>query len=63
MEVFNMGDSLVVGSKVKDAVKSQGCNCAGDVVDALSEKVGAQLKAAAARAKANGRKTVRGIDL
>ena len=58
-----MGDSLVVGSKVKEAIKAEGCNCAGDVVDALSGKVAAQLKEAAARAKANGRKTVRGVDL
>ena len=58
-----MGDSLVVGSKVKEAIKAAGCNCAGDVVDGLSAKVAVQLKEAAARAKANGRKTVRAVDL
>jgi histone H3/H4 len=58
-----MGDSLVVGSKVKDAVKLEGCNTAGDLVDALSIEVAAMVKKAAARAKANGRKTVRAADI
>lgn len=58
-----MGDSLVVGSKVKDAVKASGCNTAGDLVDALSGKVEMMLKEACERAQANGRKTVRAIDL
>ena len=57
-----MADALVVGSKVKEAIKGEGCNTAGDVVDAMSAKVGAMVKEAAARAKANGRKTVRGVD-
>jgi len=57
-----MGDSLVVGSKVKEAIKAAGCNTAGDAVDALSAKVGEMVAAAAERAKANGRKTVRGVD-
>jgi histone H3/H4 len=58
-----MGDSLVVGSKVKDAIKAEGCNTAGDLTDALSAEVAAIVKKAAARAKANGRKTVRAADL
>ncbi len=58
-----MADVLVVGSKVKDAVKAQGCNTAGDLVAALSNEVAAIIKKAAARAKANGRKTVRAADL
>ncbi len=57
-----MGDSLVVGSKVKDAIKAAGCNTAGDAVDALSDMVAMKIKKAAERAKANGRKTVRGVD-
>lgn len=57
-----MGDSLVVGSKVKDAIKAEGCNTAGDAVDALSAVVSEMVKKAAERAKANGRKTVRGVD-
>ena len=58
-----MGDSLVVGSKAKEAVKAAGCNCAGDLVGALSGKVSVLITDAAARAKANGRKTVRAADL
>ena len=58
-----MGDVLVVGSKVKDAVKAEGCNTAGDLVDALSAEVSAMIKKAAARAQANGRKTVRAADI
>ncbi|MFA5357520.1 MAG: hypothetical protein WC308_01200 [archaeon] len=57
-----MAEVLVVGSKVKDAIKKEDCNTAGDVMDALSDKVAKMIKEAAARAKANGRKTVRGVD-
>lgn len=57
-----MSEVLVVGSKVKDAIKDQGCNTAGDAVDALSKVVEALVKKAADRAKANGRKTVRPED-
>ena len=57
-----MAETLVVGSKVKEAIKKEGCNTAGDAVDALSEHVGWLIKKAASRAKANGRKTVRGLD-
>ena len=58
-----MGDSLVVGSKVKEAVKVEGCNTSGDLAGALSSKVAGLIKDAAGRAKANGRKTVRAADL
>ena len=58
-----MGDALVVGSKVKEAIKAEGCNSAGDLVDALSAEVAAMVKKAANRAKANGRKTVRAADI
>lgn len=57
-----MAETLVVGSKVKDAIKAAGCNTAGDAVDALSASVATMIKKAAERAKANGRKTVRGVD-
>ncbi len=53
----------VVASKVKELVKSEGMNTASDFSDALSKKVEELVKAAAARAKGNGRKTVRAIDL
>lgn len=58
-----MGDLLVVGSKVKEAVKGAGCNMAGDFPDALSVAVGGLVSKACARAKSNGRKTVRPEDL
>ena len=58
-----MGDSLVVGSKVKEAVKGAGCNMAGDFPDGLSKVVADLVAKACSRAKANGRKTVRPEDL
>lgn len=60
---IKMGDSLVVGSKVKDAVKGAGCNMAGDFPDALSAAVSGLVAKACARAQSNGRKTVRPEDL
>ena len=48
--------------KVKEAIKAEGCNTASDAVEAISTKVTAMVKEAAERAKANGRKTVRGVD-
>ena len=57
-----MTDVLVVGSKVKDAIKDAGCNTAGDAIEALSKVVELKVKRAAERAKANGRKTVRPED-
>jgi len=55
--------TLVVGSKVKEAIKNQGVRMAGDLLDALNAAVGAHLKSAVARTKANGRGTVRPQDL
>jgi histone H3/H4 len=57
-----MAEVLVVASKIKDAIKAEDCNTASDVVDALSGKVAKMVKEAAARAKENGRKTVRSCD-
>ena len=54
---------LIVGSKMKDVVKSSGCMSSGDLIEALSEKVHQILADAAARAKDNGRSTVRPYDL
>jgi histone H3/H4 len=55
--------NVVVGSKVKDAIKSNGVRCSGDLVDALNTHVHSILKGAVARAKANKRGTVRPQDL
>jgi len=58
-----MGDVLVVQSKVREVVKNADVNMSGDFVDALSKKVEEMIKQAINRAKANGRKTIRGYDL
>ena len=54
---------VIVASKVKDAVREAGCQSSGDLVEAISEKVHDLLEAAVARAKENGRATVRPYDL
>ncbi len=58
-----MTDMLVVQSKVRELVKKHGANMAGDFPDALSKSVEELVNKAIARAKANGRKTVRATDL
>ena len=55
--------NVVVGSKVKEAVKSNGIRCSGDLVEALNAHVHGVIKAAVSRAKANKRGTVRPQDL
>ena len=57
------GEILVVGSKMKDVVKSAGCMSSGDLIEAVSAKVHEMLASATARAKGNGRSTVRPYDL
>ena len=54
---------LIVGSKMKDVVKSAGCMSSGDLIEALSDKVHEILSNATQRAKGNGRSTVRPYDL
>ena len=54
---------LVVGSKVKDAVKSAGCQSSGELIEAISNRVHELITGAVARAKGNDRKTVRPYDL
>ena len=53
--------SLVVRSKVKSTVK--GMRFSGDFYDALDRSVDTLIKAAAKRAKDNGRATIRPVDL
>lgn len=53
---------LVVGSKVKAAIKAGKCNTAGDAIAGLNEVVHWYIDQATKRAKANGRKTVRAHD-
>jgi hypothetical protein len=54
---------VVVGSKVKDVVRSAGFRSDGELVAAVSDKVHDMLEAAIARAGANKRGTVRPYDL
>ncbi|HNW92155.1 MAG TPA: hypothetical protein PKM88_04510 [bacterium] len=54
---------LVVKSKVKEFVNGAEMSCSGEAVEALSGKVADLLTAAIARAKENGRKTVKACDL
>lgn len=54
---------VVVGSKVKDVVRSAGLRSDGELVQAVSDKVHDLLEAAIARAQANKRGTVRPYDL
>lgn len=56
-----MSDLLVVRSKIKDYVGDM--NVSGDFGDELSKKCEEMVKAAVARAQANGRKTVQAKDL
>ena len=58
-----MADSIIVQSKVKEAIKGLELRTDSNVVDALNDKVNAMLKDAAARAKSNGRGTLRPYDL
>ena len=54
---------LVVGSKVKDVVKSAGLQSSGELIQAVSDRVHELVSAAISRASGNGRKTVRAYDL
>jgi hypothetical protein len=54
---------VVIASKLKDVIKAAGLQSSGDLVEGVSEKVHEIVAAAIARAKANGRATVRPYDL
>jgi histone H3/H4 len=56
-------EMLIVGSKVKNYIKTKGLMSSSDVLDDLNKAVYALLDKAAERAKANGRKTVQGRDV
>jgi hypothetical protein len=58
-----MADSLIVQSKVKEAVKGLELRMDSTLPDALNEKIAALLADAAKRAKENGRGTLRPYDL
>ena len=56
-------ETLVVVSKVKDYIKAKGMFCSADVAGGLTCTVAQIVDKAAARAKENGRKTIKAIDL
>ncbi|MFX0024903.1 MAG: DUF1931 domain-containing protein [Candidatus Hermodarchaeota archaeon] len=58
-------ETLFVKSKVKEHIKSKGCNTASEVLDGnkLNSILIELLEKAVARAKANNRKTVQERDL
>ncbi|MBC7793513.1 MAG: DUF1931 family protein [Clostridia bacterium] len=62
-EENKLREVVVIGSKLKDAVKALGCQSSGDLVEAVSEKVHDMIVDAVERAKQNGRATVRPYDL
>lgn len=53
---------LLIASKVRQVVKDADCNFAGDALDGLNAYVHWLVQQATARAKENGRKTVRAHD-
>lgn len=55
--------NLIIKSNIRDAVKEKIPNVAGEVAEALNEKVQELLEKAAERAIANGRRTLHARDL
>lgn len=55
-------ESVLVTSKVKNALREQNVNVASDAVDSLNMMVHWYIDQAVKRAMSNGRKTVRGHD-
>ncbi len=58
-----MTDLLIVKSKVRNLIGKHDANMAGDLPEALSKEVVQMIKKGVNRAKENGRKTVRPVDL
>ena len=56
-------EMLVVGSKVKDYVRSKGLMASGDLLQAISDNVHDMIDAAAGRTENNKRSTMRPHDL
>ena len=55
-------EMLLVGSKTKEALKSEGQNVSGEAMTALNEVVYKLIADAQERCKANGRKTIKATD-
>jgi histone H3/H4 len=57
-----MAKNYVYKSKLHEVLKAKGMRLSGDAIDAVDDMVEEAIKKAAERAKANGRKTVKGSD-
>lgn len=57
-----MAKNYVYKSKLYEVLKAKGMRLSGDAIDAVDDMVEEAIKKAAERAKANGRKTVKGYD-
>ncbi len=57
-----MAKNYVYKSKLYEVLKEKGMRVSGDAIDAVDDMVEEAIKKAAERAKANGRKTVKGCD-
>ncbi|MGD8982511.1 MAG: hypothetical protein JSW56_15495 [Deltaproteobacteria bacterium] len=57
-----MAKNYVYKSKLYEVLKAKGMRLSGDAIDAVDDMVEEAIKKAAERAKANGRKTVKGCD-
>lgn len=58
----NEKEMLLVGSKTKEAMKSNGQNVSGEALTALNEVVYKLIADAQKRCEANGRKTIKATD-
>ncbi len=58
-----MAEMLVVQSKIKALAKKKKMSMGADAVTELSKEVACLVDRAAERAKANGRKTIKGRDM
>jgi histone H3/H4 len=56
-------EQLIVGSKVKAAIRENGCMTSGELLEALNAEVHTLLENACARATNNKRSTVRAHDI
>jgi histone H3/H4 len=61
-EEGSMAKNYVYKSKLYEVLKAKGMRLSGDAIDAVDDMVEDAIKKAAERAKANGRKTVKGCD-
>jgi histone H3/H4 len=57
-----MAKNYVYKSKLYEVLKAKGMRLSGDAINAVDDMVEEAIKKAAERAKANGRKTVKGCD-